>query len=431
MDPDLFMGGGQGELLRKPPLLSPGEREARLTWKAEAARLLDEVLPWGERKRLARAIGISPQELSALLNPRSPRAPHVDTAWGIAAYLRRRGVPAPLIQELAACLIMASPERAAILWDAGVPESWTPAELVEEVDGLLLFSGREPLYDLRLERAMHLIGVLEELASRLSPRDSWAPLVRAAQAVVWGFMAGMANGLDRLEQALRWGRMARRLAEGLLERETLLDPWMRRRLGDRIYAVGRWILWSLGGECSAYYNLGCPRYALEVLERSVRWDDRLAREEACAPLYPEFREGRVVARLAYASAADGLSCREIRELYRAGDRFVQSGGPSHPDSFDAGLRRYAAWAVLRGGSASRPARRWARGLLDPVLQRRMTLDPLGRVLVLRAWGELRWQDGEREEAFAAIREAIREAEAARLFNQLAKIRRDWGSRPPK
>jgi len=37
----------------------------------------------------------------------------------------------------------------------------------------------------------------------------------------------MANGLDRLEQALRWGRMARRLAEGLLERETLLDPRIR------------------------------------------------------------------------------------------------------------------------------------------------------------------------------------------------------------
>jgi len=400
--------------------------ESRRGWKARAASLLNDLLPWGERGRIAREIGLSPQALSIMLDPRNPRAPRAGVVWGLCACLRRRGVSEPLIQELAVSLLMASPARVAIPWDAGVPESWTPAELVEEVESLLLH--QEPRYDRRLQRALRLAGLLEELAERLSPRDPWAALAQAARAVVWSAAAGLANSMDRLGQALRWGERARRLAEGLLERETLLDPWMRRRLGERIYAVGRWICWALGADCSAYYNLGAPGRALEILEGCARWDARLAREEACAPFLPEFREDRVIGRLAYASAAGDLSFREIRELYLAGDRFLQSGKPSNPRLFDIGLRRYAAWAVLRGGSAAPSARRWARRLLEPALKETEGLDPLVRVLVLRAWGELRRQEGEHEEARAAVQEAVREAYRACLFNQLAKIRRDWGNR---
>lgn len=401
-------------------------RWTRQIFKEDAARILRILIPHGERKEFAEEIGITPQALSRLLDPYDPRAPRLAHVWAIAAALQRRGIPPGVVREIAVDLILASPFRIPMAIRRGnIPEGLTPIELVEEVESVLL---RPPVgwrYDEWLGRVEGVRQDLEEVAARLPSMDPWVPLLRAAQGALMAAAAGLANCLDRLEEALVWGKQARRLAWDLLQSEALRDPWLRRRLGERLYTLGRWVLGAASADCAAYYNLGRPEIAWRLLEETAKL--RPEAFEATAPWALMFQAGLLGGRLAYQGAARGLSFRQVQALYGEGESLAAR----LPDPFSfhhhAGIVRYAGWALLRGETTSRH-HRWIRRQLEPVIDQLARLDPLGQVLILRAWGELCWREGEREEAWGAIREAGRIAGEARLFNQLRKIQRDWRGR---
>ncbi len=403
----------------------------RRIFKREAAQRLLRLLPHGSRRAFAEAIGITPQALSRWLNPEDPQAPRLPHIWAIGAQLLRQKVPSFVVRELLVLFILSDPDRAPLLLDEGFPESLTPRGLVEEVESAL----HPPMrwlcasdYGRWLRRIRERIRALERLACRLSPSDPWSPLLRTCQVALWLAAANSANALDRLEEALEWGQRARHWAWHLLQSDALRDPWLRSNLGRGFYRIGSWILSAVWGDCSAWYNSGCPEIAWDHLEQGAVIDPEAW--EATAPWKSQFRISLTAGRLAYASAAQALSFREIQSLYGEGERLLEGASLPNPHffRFHAGLIRYAVWALLRREKVPSSQRRWARRQLEPVLRERRRLDPLAQILILRAWGELRWRDEEREEAVAAIREAIVIARQYHLHNQLRKIREAWEKR---
>jgi len=410
--------------------------EERQSFKRMGARLLGDLINHGARGAFAREVGLTPQAFSYILNPEDPRAPRLRTVWALVARLLRRGVPPAVVREVAFNLIMADPKRIAFFptWDEAQLENeakleaLSPRELVEEVESALHpphgWEGWRN-YPLWLRRILRLADTLAALVDRLSPRDPWSPLLQAARAAVWAQAAGLANCIHWLDKALEWGRRARSLAEGLLKEGTLSDPWLKGCLQDRLSTVGRWVLSAAYADCGAFYNIGRPRLAWDALRTGVLRDPGTFHLDALALWREEFQAGQLVGELAYRSAADGLSLREVIDLFAEGDRLLERGHLTNPDGFSIGLRRYAAWALLRGREVPSRHRRQARQWLEPTLNALDRLDPLGQVMVRRAWAELRWQEGEIEEAKAHIRIAARAARDTGLWNQLVKIERDW------